>query len=188
MKVDIFRDAYAMIDKIYVVDDIVDKEEQEKLKSTLLSRHFPWFYLDDMTILDGKQQRPGFSHYFVQDEKVNSNLVHLTDKIIENSCDKINVDWSPLVLASRAFLQLPLHNNITKGDLIDTPHVDREREHTVILYYVKTMDGDTIIYTDKGEKKVTPQQGRVVIFNGNLKHTATQPVKGSRCVININIV
>ena len=96
-----------MIDKIHVVDDIIDKEEQEKLKSTLLSRHFPWFYLDDMTILDGKQQRPGFSHYFVLDEKVNSNLVCLTDKIIENSCDKINVDWSPLVLASNEENILP---------------------------------------------------------------------------------
>ena len=55
------------------------------------------------------------------------------------------------------------------------------------MYYVTTAVGDTIIYTDRGEKKIAPKQGRVVIFDGSLKHTATQPTEDVRCVININI-
>ena len=82
---------------------------------------------------------------------------------------------------------MPLHSNITKNNLVDTPHIDRETKHTVILYYVTTAVGDTIIYTDRGEKKIAPKQGRVVIFDGSLKHTATQPTEDVRCVININI-
>ena len=169
-----------------IIDNIINKKEQEELKSTLLGRHFPWFYLNDITINKGGQKRPGFSHYFVNNGKINSKLNYLTNNIISNSCKKMNINYFKLI-ESRAFLQVPLHSNVTKDNLIDTPHVDRETKHTVILYYVTTVVGDTIIYTNKGEKKITPKQGRVVIFDGSLKHTGTQPLKDVRCIININI-
>ena len=174
---------------IEIFDDIISREDQEQIKSCLLGRDFSWYYLSDVTHLkDGQQQRPGFSHYFVLNEKVNSDWNHLTNDIIKNSCKKVNIDYNK-VLETRAFLQLPLHYNITKGNLIDTPHRDRETEHTVILYYVNTIDGDTIIYENGKEKKrVTPKQGRVIIFNGLLYHTGSQPVNGSRCIINVNIL
>jgi hypothetical protein len=40
----------------------------------------------------------------------------------------------------------------------------------------------------KVKKKVTPKQGRVVIFDGYHWHTGTQPQKGMRCVINSNVL
>ena len=46
---------------------------------------------------------------------------------------------------------------------------------------------DIIVYDNNKEHKITPKQGRVVIFNGLLRHTATQPINGSRCIINVNI-
>ena len=175
-----------MIDKIHIVDDIIDLKEQEKIKNILLGRNFNWHYLQDISYLNGEQKRPGFSHYFITDEKINSDFNYLTNNIVINSCKKVGIDCNKII-ESRAFLQLPLHDNITKGNLIDTPHIDRETEHTVILYYLKTIDGDTIIYDDEKEHKITPKQGRVVIFNGLLKHTATQPLNGSRCIINVNL-
>tara|TARA_Y100000361_G_C11017452_1_gene267692 strand:+ start:93 stop:623 length:531 start_codon:yes stop_codon:yes gene_type:complete len=175
-----------MINKIHIIDDIIDLKEQDILKEKLLGRDFNWHYLQDVSYLDGTQKRPGFSHYFILNEKINSDYNYLTHNIIVNSCMKVGIDCKKLI-ESRAFLQLPLHDNITKGDLIDTPHIDRETEHTVILYYVKTADGDTIIYDNDKEHKITPKQGRAVIFNGLLKHTATQPINDSRCIINVNI-
>ena len=169
-----------------IIDDIIDKEEQELIKETLLGRDFNWHYCEDVTFLDGKQKRPGFSHYFILKEQVNSSWNNLTSNIIINSCKKAGIDCNK-VIETRSFLQLPLHDNITNGDLTDTPHIDRETEHTVLLYYVKTADGDTIIYDKDKEHRITPKQGRVVIFNGLLKHTANQPVNGSRCIINVNI-
>ena len=169
-----------------IIDNIINKKEQEELKSTLLGRNFPWFYLNDITMNKGGQQRPGFSHYFVNDEKINSDWNSMTNNIINNSCKKTKINYDKII-ESRAFLQVPLHSNITKNNLVDTPHIDRETKHTVILYYVTTAVGDTIIYTDRGEKKIAPKQGRVVIFDGSLKHTATQPTEDVRCVININI-
>jgi hypothetical protein len=39
----------------------------------------------------------------------------------------------------------------------------------------------------KVKKKVTPKQGRVVIFDDYHWHTGTQPQKGMHCVINSNV-
>ena len=87
------------------------------------------------------------------------------------------------------------------GTGVDTPHLDRFEPHLVFLYYVCDSDGDTIIYDYKTEKegdvpffedvkelkRITPKQGRVVIFDGMYWHTAEQPTKDVRCVINFNI-
>ena len=80
-------------------------------------------------------------------------------------------------------------------------------QHFVMLYYVCDSDGDTIIYDKKCEtfkefenminsntktfniqKKITPKQGRVVLFNGLLYHTAEQPNKDIRCIVNYDLV
>ena len=77
---------------------------------------------------------------------------------------------------------------------MDTPHIDTDDKHFVMLYYVCDSDGDTIIYNEKVESKeytvkksVTPKQGRVVLFDGGLYHTAEQPTKDTRCVVNYNL-
>ena len=55
-------------------------------------------------------------------------------------------------------------------------------------------DGDTIIYNERKEsesytvkERVTPKQGRIVIFDGGLYHTAEQPLNNTRCIVNYNM-
>ena len=74
------------------------------------------------------------------------------------------------------------------------PHTDTHHNHIVILYYALDSDGDTIIYNEKiksdnytVKKRVTPKQGRVVIFDGGLFHTAEQPINNTRCIVNYNV-
>ena len=104
------------------------------------------------------------------------------------------------IMEARSFLQLPLNKGYI-GEGVDTPPLDRTEPHLVFLYYVNDSDGDTIIYnykskspTDipffedvKEQKRVKPKQGRVVIFDGMYWHTAEQPTKDVRCIINFNI-
>ena len=61
-----------MIDKIHIIDNIIDLNEQEKVKNTILGNHFNWHYLKDISCDNGEQKRPGFSHYFILKEKINS--------------------------------------------------------------------------------------------------------------------
>lgn len=89
------------------------------------------------------------------------------------------------------------------GPKLDAHHIDYYKRHLSILYYVLDADGDTVIFENmyhpndkkvpepdelKVKKQVTPKQGRVVIFDGYHWHTATQPEKHMRCVINSNVL
>ena len=95
------------------------------------------------------------------------------------------------VIQGNSFLQLPL---TTKRGKVDTPHIDTNEKHFVMLYYVLDSDGDTIIYNEKQDsdsytvkERVTPKQGRVVLYDGAFYHTAEQPLNNIRCVVNYNL-
>ena len=190
-----------MIDKIYVFDDIISKDYQNKIKSILVGEtrynddDFPWYYIDDITSAGDyeNQKRGAFGHDYVHyEEGIESDFHFLFIDLIKNSCSKLNIKEVD-VLQGRSFLQLP--TNIKKED-VDTPHTDMSVQHFVMLYYVCDSDGDTIIYNEKVisekgltvQKKVTPKQGRVVLFDGRLYHTAEQPNENKRCIVNYDLV
>ena len=189
-----------MIDKIYVFDDIITKDYQNRIKSILVGEtryndeDFPWYYIDDITSAGDyeNQKRGAFGHDYVHyEEGIESDFHFLFIDLIKNSCSKLNIKEVD-VLQGRSFLQLP--TNIKKED-VDTPHTDMSVQHFVMLYYVCDSDGDTIIYNEKVisekgltvQKKVTPKQGRVVLFNGAYYHTAQQPNHNLRCIVNYDL-
>jgi len=188
-------------DEIYIFDDVIDVDYQNKIKETLFSTKFPWFFVKDISYDDNTvQQRPGFSHIFMMDKEINSDYHSLVLPLISNSLKKINFNYTSMT-QGRAFFQLPLL--LKNNNQVDTPHIDSYFEHFVVLYYVCDNEADTIIYenkyngtgTDKPninnliiKQKVKPKQGRVVMFNGYHWHTAEQPKKSQRCVINYNVI
>ena len=196
-----------MIDKggILVIDDFIDKDYQEDIKSYLMGDNtfddcqFPWYYIDDVTAAyeEGNQGRPGLSHVYVEyledkSSDVISDFHDLFVPLLSKACQVLQVPTAKIV-QGRSFLQFPLN---LKNEDDDTPHIDLDEgfEHTVVLYYVVTSDGDTVIYNQRTEsdvytvkQKVTPKQGRVVIFDGGLYHTAQQALRQIRCIVNYNL-
>ena len=189
-----------MLDKIYVFDDIIEKDYQNKIKSILIGQvryndeDFPWYYIDDVTASGDyeTQKRGAFVHDYVHYEYgIESDFHYLFLDLIKASCSKLKIKEVD-ALQGRSFLQLP--TNIKRED-VDSPHTDMQFKHFVMLYYVCDSDGDTIIYNEKTisekgftvQKKVTPKQGRVVLFDGALYHTAQQPNNNIRCVVNYDL-
>ena len=182
-----------------VFDDIIDKSLQEKIKSKLMN-NFPWFFTNHVTNIDIPQSRPAFFHNFYDNFEKNSQDTWIAEKIISSVIDKFKLKITQII-QSRTFLQLPLNH---LGGLVDNAHVDLKRSHLVILYYVMDSDGDTIIYDNQWKegktcknieetkkllikKRVTPKQGRVVVFDGSYFHSSSQPKDNNRCVINTDI-
>ena len=187
-----------------VFDDIIDKSLQEEIKFNILNNdeNFHWGFTVDITDSNvHTQKRPGFNHIFYQDSVRHcKDYSWMARDIVSPVIDKLKLETYQIV-KSKTFLQVPLN---LKDYTVDNAHVDMIRPHLVILYYVMDSDGDTIIYNsqwEKGEtiknseetakllikKKVTPKQGRVIVFNGSYWHTAEQPKDNNRCVINTNI-
>ena len=191
---------------IKILDNIIPKKQQEELKKILHGSEFPWYYVSDIAKKDNEyQSRPGFSHIFYVEGKQNSfgNCVDIVNKISENVNKKIKKQLS--LYQVRTFLQLPLNETlIHKGSKHkeDTPHLDCNIPHTVFLYYVNDADGDTILYDYLSKNiddvpnyedikiidRMTPKQGRVIVFDGMTWHSSSQPTKGPRCIINFDMV
>ena len=191
-----------MIDKggILVIDNFIDREYQERIKDNLMGDNdFPWYYIDDVTAAyeDDNQGRPGLSHVYVEhnddgSSKIVSDFHEIFVPLLNEACIVLQVPTAKII-QGRSFLQFPLNLNSSEDD---TPHIDLDEgvRHIVVLYYVVTSDGDTVIYNQRTEsdtytvkQKVTPKQGRVVIFDGGLYHTAQQALRKHRCIVNYNL-
>ena len=193
--------------QVTVIDDFVDKDYQEKIKIGLLggfdskNKHhdsdFPWFYLEDVTAAGDadSQHRSGLGHQYVEfDDQSPGFVVSDYHELFIPLLKKVGLKCGirdVSVLQGRSFLQFPIKE---RGEP-DLPHIDiMDKIHIVGLYYVVDSDGDTVIYNERKEsetytikQRVTPKQGRIVIFDGGLYHTAEQPLNNTRCIVNYNI-
>ena len=184
-----------------ILDNILTKEEQEDFKNTLHGAKFNWFYIPDVTKLDNnQQQRPCLTHLYMNNGHINSVWYDYVKKISDNVNKKLKKKLRPVQV--RSFLQLSLNKKFLGKEKIDTPHIDLDIPHTVYLYYVNDCDGDTVLYNYKSKdkkdipifedikelKRITPKQGRVVVFDGRYWHTAEQPTKGTRTIVNFDMV
>ena len=197
-----------ILDKeIYVIDNFINVKYQKDIKNILIGdyqykeENFPWYYTSDITSGDdynGSQNRAALGHdYVIIDDEYDTtgervSIFHyLFLPMLQNVCREMKIK-NINVLQGRSFLQFPLN---LKDMTIDTPHIDLDnRKHLVVLYYVCDSDGDTVIYNERREsqsytvkQRVTPKQGRVVLFDGSLYHTAEQPLNNIRCVVNYNL-
>ena len=188
--------------EILVIDDFVTLEYQEKIKKELigLNNIFPWFYTEDITGAGDfdSQHRAALGHNYVELDdddmsEIKSVYHHLFVPMLSKACQHLKMPEAEII-QGRSFLQFPLKNIDTS--VVDSPHIDldEEWEHAVVLYYVVDSDGDTIIYNERTKsstytekQRVSPKQGRVVIFEGGQYHTAAQPTKGTRCIVNYNL-
>ncbi len=180
-----------ILDKeIYVIDNFIDFKYQKDIRNVLMGEYqykkedFPWFYIEDVTAsgdIDSQHRRALAHEYvdYVEGKKVGKKLSifhHLFLPMLKKVCRTMDIK-NINVLQGRSFLQFPLN---LKDRSVDTPHIDiYNKEHLVALYYVCDSDGDTIIYNEREElgtytikQKVTPKQGRMVLFDGSLYHTS----------------
>ena len=195
---------------ITVIDDFLDKEYQEKIKNVLMGNdhflwkneeiNFDWYFISDVTdaYSSRQQKRSALVHtFFEEGETINDDILnYLFLPMLKGVRERMKIK-NMNVVQGRSFLQFPLN---LKDKTPDTPHIDLDqgKEHIVALYYVCDSDGDTIIYNERKDQgleaksytikeKVTPKQGRMVIFDGTLYHTAEQPKDNIRCVVNYDL-
>ncbi len=180
-----------------VFENLISEDITNKIKGTLFSGMFPWYFLNDITFDSeygfDKIKKPGHFHNFYKNSLSTSSYSKIVEDIVQVV---VNHKKIPRVIINRArsFLQFPLSDSLIYSGDVDEYHVDNYDKHLVILYYVVSSDGDTYISnSDKVQDSYephfisTPKQGKILLFDGKYYHTAVQPKKHIRCVININI-
>ena len=190
-----------MIDKIYVFDDIIDKESQNILeeyfltKDSLFKKNNNILYLGDAVYMPQSVIVPN---------RLNSNIDIILKTIEDTAIKKIG----KTILKNYRYKINKLEVVDNDFDDIMSLHIDRYEEHISIVYYVNDTDGNTCIYdidlSDlekwqllvknrkfekfKFKQQISPKKGRVVIFNGLLPHHSSYPTVVDRYVVNFNTV
>ena len=203
-----------MIEGIHIIDDVIPKSYQDEIERIFLTEA-EWVMRYDVTygkdLFDKLQAvrpdlkpRPGFHHALIVGSQIRSPIHNFLKPLIIQGLDKINKKFESATLG-RSFLQLPIIPGLHK-DIRDPLHVDSYEPHMVFLYYVVSSDGHTLLSDCRSEwgdspqncteydykrcsvlKKVKPQKGRLVMFDGRIYHAAEQSKQDLRCIINYNL-
>ena len=187
-----------MIDKIYVFDDIINLTYQTKIKELIMNKgtynnlHFPWYVIKDISCSEEYEDQGGrfvFIHNFAVEEGISSQFHPFFLKLIQNSCKKINLKKVEIHQGS-SILELPSFEK----DFIDDPYASVKNSVSMI-YFVTDSDGDVIIYNEKEKsksytikKKISPKQGRVILFDGELHHVDEDPNDYLSCSVNYDFI
>jgi hypothetical protein len=170
---------------IKVYDNILPLELSDAIEDLIFGGHnrIPLFYNPNIATNNRSIFAPAFSSMFYESSK---NLLspnsHLFLEVLYRLGQFTNIAIQHIV-QGRVFVHLPSPN---PGP--DEKHVDLLENHWVCLYYINDSEGDTIIFKDNGEERqrITPKKGRIVFFDGTLKHCSSRPATKTRAVLNFD--
>ena len=184
--------------EVFVFDDIINLTYQTKIKELIMNKgsynnlHFPWYVIKDISCSEEYEDQGGrfvFIHNFAVEEGISSQFHPFFLKLIQNSCKKINLKKVEIHQGS-SILELPSFEK----DFIDDPYASVKNSVSMI-YFVTDSDGDVIIYNEKEKsksytikKKISPKQGRVILFDGELYHVDEEPNEYLRCTVNYDFI
>ena len=178
---------------------VIDNVLSDKVSHYIFERcaNLRWTFVPDISFgSEAKRNVPGFSYNFYLHEQFN-NVKRETivaqeydymAPVLLSCFDALGVNLGlEDVFRSRARLTLP-RPELPEAERIDNVHVDYSFPHLVLIYYVNSTDGDTIIYeNNKIVERVAPRRGRCMLFDGSLLHASSTSTLSPRIIINNNI-
>lgn len=184
------------------IRSVFDRDKRDHIEEFCLNE-VPWYHYSDISGCDRslKDSRylksSGFCHVVYNNDKPNSmlfdNFLNL-QRITEELADAFGVRVEKL-LRIKLNLTTPILGNTTENFCM--PHRDFPFDHHVFLYYINDSDGDTIFFDKeidlnepqlKINRRITPEKGKCVLFDGAIYHTQSNPIKNAtRLNINIDV-
>jgi hypothetical protein len=174
---------------IFVIDNFIIPAYQQGIKSVILTTDFQWTYeprtahpdSDDIFVDSNTQETHQFvNKLFNNRENINQPQLGFILPLIYTAQDYIKIPTN----ITRVKANLLLQEKTISKELHHTAHVDCKVPHWALIYYVNNSDGDTIIFDQEFGKefnqltikqRITPKQGRAVIFNGKYFHASSSP-------------
>ena len=159
---------------IDIKDNFIDEKTNNNLFKFVLNSEFGWYFQDGVVLKkDGNYM---FSHTFYNPtNKINSSHFY----VIEN----IFLKRLPIKKLLRVKLNFYPRSEIK---FVHGFHTDFREDHKVALYYLNTNNGQTV-FENKDIDGVDSVAQRMVVFNGNLRHSSTTCTdKEFRITLNID--
>lgn len=179
---------------IKVYDDLIPEHLQDFFELSILGRTdhedeclHPTIDLRckyESTARENGRSPMSFTHVLKSSSKISDHLDNfgLIPQIV---CSERNVVLREIITA-RIFLTIPHQTDLKHY----AAHTDFDFPHYVCLYYVNNADGPTAFYDENQNivEEIIPKKGRVVFFDGLIKHGGGIPKTGPRCIVNYDIL
>ena len=174
---------------VEVYDNILSPNLVNYIENFITSppKDFQYGYLHNVANNNDPQFHPGLVHSLSHNSQPLSNYNSFFNQILYSFCFSQNIVIKN-IYKTRSFLQFPLPSSFSKKEII---HTDIDIPHMVCLYYVNDSDGDTVLYEDDEKteiKRVSPKKGRIVFFDGSIKHCGSYPTKTYRSIVNFDFL
>jgi hypothetical protein len=188
--------------KFLIFDNILSNEHQDNTEKIFFDKKFPWYltpnlktvddtlikkYKNKKNIIDYMQFVHTFYDYFQGETSINSPKYNVVLDILKEFMNNVKIDKFRLM---RAKANLTTQHKKNNKNIYNSPHIDVNENHLVLIYYVNDSDGDTILFDKKLKifKKISPKKGRFLLFDGSILHTGQHPIKNDiRVLINFDL-
>lgn len=154
-----------------IIDNFLPNALSEKIRQTLTSNEFPWYYQNSVAYNSQKDTEFYFNHLFYDAYYIRSNF---WNDVAYPIVEKINPKSLIRVKAN-------LYPNLNQW-VENENHVDYTFECLGAIYYVNTNNGYTIL---EDKIKIESIQNRLVIFDASKSHRSTH-CTDAKCRVNIN--
>jgi len=179
---------------------VIDNFISERYSSYIFDKcaALKWTFVPDISLGSTAQRSvPGFSYNFYLHSDFNNNEPKTIETpeysfiapMLMEALDKFGLSSTAFDSLFRSRARLTLANDrLSEEEKIDNPHVDYKIPHLVLLYYVNSTDGDTVMIENNTVRdRIPPRRGRCILFDGSILHASSTPALGPRIVINNNI-
>jgi len=193
---------------IIVIPNLVPISVQDEIETVMTSLQFSWYYKHNISAHPSDPQifkndpnikvRDAFVHmFYAEDINYISNYFLMVKPLTYFLEEKTGVVIEKLL---RLRGVLTYRDPSWNQEHYLTPHVDQERPHWTMIYYVNDCDGPTHFYEDMFDlntsnfnKRVlsssyTPKKGTCILFNGLRYHSNGVGNNKNRVTININFI
>lgn len=173
-----------------IVDDVLTAKEIEGIERVMRQPFFPWYMQEYTATGDCKDERykdvPFISHSFISNNNMSSYSDMAID-IVKKFEERSGIQYNKIDRAIGAATFK------TSEPIITPPHLDMQVPHRVLLYYVNSSNGQTLIYkkdTDYEELgRVNAIAGRFLLLDGSYWHSAKTCTNNNyRIIINYNLL
>jgi len=194
------------------LDEVVHKDDVEKIHDTFMDCQFPWHY-NDVTAKDSElgldfvKDTPQFTHTLIDSISNPGVPLSMYASMAEVVVDSLKQNTqTPIIGVERVKANMLLPQYGWNRSWCNMPHVDKNDDRksdcnfVSVVYYVNDSDGDTVFfnkwYGQEGTDdefplrivtQVRPRKGSLIMFNSNRYHASSPPVDFQRRVV-LNMV
>ena len=195
---------------IKIIDNVIDQDRFAALQAQIMSPRFPWYFTNSTSYYRSESEIQSnleefqFNHQLIVDGKLISPVANEILFVAETAAFKANIEID-------SYTRLMLVCSLFNKNLIFPPHVDHKVDHKVMIYYINSCEGDTVIYNEKYDQnspydiqeyynivlnkhltvkeKIKPLENRAVLFDGLHYHSGQSPTDTQRRILtNIGFI